>query len=212
MRFALVFVLSLALAGPALAQQGAPGSEPPKPESAPKPKPGDVVTNPAYAHWAHFAVGTTVTHKEAVTLADGTIVESLSTAKLVSKNKHKLAVETTVVAVDAAKRSGAADEVRTVTTYPAKVKFEDIHTADSGGYSVTTGKEVIDVKGKMVEAEWVEASTTNSDGSVTEKDWYLIDIPGGLVKQTVIRKKGSQVASQSTLQLVDVKAKPEAKK
>ena len=209
MRFALVGLLFLAVAGPALAQQGAP-SAPAKPATSPKP--GDIVTNPAYAHWAHFAVGTSITHKEAVTLADGTLVESLMTAKLVSKSKHKLTVETTVVAVDAAKRSGAADEVKTLTTYPARVKFEDIHTADSGGYSVTQGKEVVDVKGKMTEVEWVEASTTNHDGSVTEKDWYSIDIPGALVKQTVTKKKGDQVASQSTLEVVDIKAKPEAKK
>jgi|GEM_PF-2467952 len=210
MRFVLVALLVLAVAGPALAQQAAASGEPAKPATSPKP--GDIVTNPAYAHWAPFAVGTSVTQKEAVTLADGTIVESLQTAKLVSKSKHKLTIETTVVAVDAAKRSGAADETRTLTTYPAKVKFEDIHTADSGGYSVTAGKEVLDVKGKMIEAEWVEASTTNNDGSITEKDWYAVDIPGGLVKQTVTKKKGSQVTSQSTLELVDVKAKHEAKK
>lgn len=209
MRSALVALLVLAVAGPALAQQATATSEVAK---AASPKPGDIVTNPAYAHWAHFAVGTSVTQKEAVTLADGTIVESRMNAKLVSKNKHKLTVETTVAAFDAAKRVGAADETKTLTTYPAKVKFEDIHMPESGGYSVTMGKEVLDVKGKMIEAEWVEASTTNSDGTVTEKDWYAVDIPGGLVKQTVTKKKGTQVTSQSTLELVDLKAKPEAKK
>ena len=210
MRFALVALLILAFARPVLAQQATPASEPPKPATTPKP--GDVVTNPAYAHWASFAVGTSITQKEAVTLADGTVVESLMTAKLVSKSKHKLTVETTVAALDAAKRSGAADETKTLTTYPARVKYEDIHNVDSGGYSVTEGKEVVDVKGKMIEAEWVEASTTNNDGSVTEKDWYAVDIPGGLVKQTITKKKGSQVSSQSTLELVDVKAKHEPKK
>jgi hypothetical protein len=207
MRFGFVaLVLVLALAGAAQAQQAASGGEPAKP------KPGDIVTNPAYAHWAHFKVGTTITQKEAVTLADGTVVESIHTVKLVSKNKDRLAIESTVVAADAGKRSGAAEEAKTRTTYPAKVKFEDIHSADSGGYSVTVGKEAIDVKGKMVDAEWVEATNTNSDGTVTEKDWYAIDIPGGLVKQTVTKKRGSQVTSQSTLETVDVKANREPKK
>jgi hypothetical protein len=202
--------LVLMAAGPTPAQQAPPGSPPPKP--AAPPKPGDVVVNPAYAHWAAFAVGTSITQKEAVKLADGTLVESLITARLVKKNKDKLTVETTVVAADATKRSGAADESKTLTTYPAKVKFEDIHNADSGGYSITEGKEVLDLKGKPIEAEWIEASTTNSDGTVTEKNWYAIDIPGGLLKQTVTKKKGSQVTSESTLQVVDVKAKHEAKK
>jgi len=212
MRFFVLMFLVLGVVGSAVAQQAAPapGQEPPK-ATAP-PKPGDLVTNPAYAHWAHFTVGSSVSQKEAVTLADGTVVESLMTTRLVSKNKQKLTIETTVRAVDAAKRVGAAEETKTLTTYPAKVKFEDIHTSESGGYSVTTGKEAVDVKGKMVEAEWVEASTTNSDGTVTEKDWYTVEVPGGLVKQTVTKKKGSQVTSQSKLELVDVKAKREEKK
>jgi hypothetical protein len=210
MRVALVSLVVLAVAGPVLAQQTTPGNEPPKLASSPKP--GDIVINPEYAQWADFAVGTSVTQKEVVTLADGTIVESLMTAKLVSKNEHELKVETTVAAVDAAKRVDAADETKTFKTYPAKLKFEDIQTPESDGYSVTAGKEVLDVKGKRIEAEWVEASATNSDGSVTEKDWYTADVPGGLVKQTVTKKKGAQVTSQSMLELVDVKAKREAKK
>jgi hypothetical protein len=210
MRFALVALLVLTAAGPTLAQQASSGGGAPQPP--PSPKPGDVVTNPAYAHWAAFAVGTSITHKEAVKLADGTLVESMITARLVKKSKDKLTVETTLVAADATKRAGAADESKTLTTYPAKVKYEDIHNVDSGGYSVTQGKEVIDVKGKSIEAEWVEATTTNSDGTVTEKDWYAIDIPGALVKQTVAKKKGSQVTSSSTLEVVDIKAKHEAKK
>jgi len=210
MRVALVSLVVLAVAGPVLAQQAVPTNEPPKPASSPKP--GDIVTNPEYAQWAGFAVGTSVTQKEAVKLADGTVVESLMTAKLVSKNNKQLTVETTVVAVEAAKPVDAADETKTLTTYPAKVKFEDIQTPESDGYSVTAGKEVLDVKGKSIEAEWVEASTTNSDGSVTEKDWYTSEVPGGLVKQTVTKKKGAQVTSQSMLELVDIKAKREAKK
>ncbi|HKE11699.1 MAG TPA: hypothetical protein VKE73_09015 [Myxococcota bacterium] len=210
MRFALLALLAFAVAGSALAQQTPAGNQPSKP--ATPPKPGDMVTNPAYSHWAAFAVGTSITQKEAVQLADGTILESLMTSKLVKKDKDKLTVETTVVAADAAKRSGAADESKTLSTYPAKVRYEDIHNPDSGGYSVTEGKEVVDVKGKPVEAAWIEASTTNSDGSVTEKDWYAIDIPGGLVKQTVTKKKGSQVTSQSTLEVVEIKSKAEPKK
>ncbi|HME71522.1 MAG TPA: hypothetical protein VKM54_16875 [Myxococcota bacterium] len=210
MRSALLVLLVLSAPSFAWAQQGASGSEPSKAAAAPKP--GDMVNNPAYTHWAHFPVGTTIQQKEAVTLADGTVVESFITSKLVSKSKKKLTVETVAVAADATKRSGAADETKTLATFPAKVKYEDVHALDSGGYSVTVGKEVVDVKGKMVEAEWVEATSTNSDGSVTEKDWYAVDVPGGLVKQTVTKKKGSQVASQSTLEVVDVKGKPAAKK
>jgi hypothetical protein len=203
MRAFLLAVVVLC-AAPAFAQQAVQRSE--------SPKPGDLITNPTFALWANFAVGTSVTQKEAVTLADGTIIESQITARLVSKHPDKVTVETTLVPLDAARRAGVVDETKTLTTYSSKVKFEDFQTPESSGYSVTTGKETLDLNGKRIDTEWVEASSTNSDGSITERDWYATDIPGGLVKQTVTKKKGAEMTSQSMLELVDVKAKPEVKK
>jgi hypothetical protein len=203
MRAFLLAVVVLC-AAPAFAQQAVQRTE--------SPKPGDLITNPTFALWANFAVGTSVTQKEAVTLADGTIIESQMTARLVSKHPDKLTVEMTLVPLDAARRAGVVDETKTLTTYPSKVKFEDFQTPESSGYSVTTGKETLDLNGKRIDTEWVEASSTNSDGSVTERDWYATDIPGGLVKQTVTKKKGAELTSQSMLELVVVKAKPEVKK
>jgi len=204
MRFSLLALVIFAAAGRALAQPAASSSD--------SPKPGDLVTNPTYALWAGFAVGTSVTQKEAVTLADGSIVESLTTARLVSKHPDRLTVETTVAPLDAAKRAGVIDETKTLVIYHSEAPFEEFQTPESAGYSVTKGKEVLEVRGKAMEAEWIEANTSTSDGSVTEKDWYAVEVPGGLVKQTVTKKKGEQITSQSTLELVDMKIKHEAKK
>ncbi len=166
------------------------------------PKPGDLVNNPPYAHWAQFAVGTSVTVKEVVTLADGGVAEAVVTSTLVAKDKDKLTVETVAVAGAGASHGGAAEETKTVTDYPAKVKFERAHSPAGVGYSVTEGKEVVDVKGKALETEWVEATSSNGDETVVEKIWTAKDVPGGIVKQTVTRKKGGKVASQSTLAVV----------
>lgn len=196
MRLAAAGVLVLAAAALAMAES---------------PKPGDIVNNPPYAHWAQFAVGTSVTAKEVVTLGDGSVVADVVTSKLISKSKDRLTVETVVTAGDASKGAGAVEQTKTLTDFPAKVKFEHTHSPAAAGYSVTEGKELVDVKGKQVEAEWVEATATNGDETVVEKVWTAQSIPGGIVKQTVSKKKGGKVSSQSALELVEFAAKPEAK-
>lgn len=170
------------------------------------PKPGDMIANPPYAHWSQFAVGTSVTTKEVVTLADGSVEEVVATAKLIVKDKNHLMVETVVGGADVSKKADAVEETKTVTDFPAQVKFERTHTPPSAGYSVTEGKEVVDVNGKQAEAEWVEATATNGDETVVEKVWTVQDVPGGIVKQTIVKKKAGKVVSQSSLGLVKVAA------
>jgi hypothetical protein len=229
MRRALAVLLILAAPGLAMAQAGdllnkaakgaidavVPPAEKPADGAAaapaPPPKPGDMVNNPPYAHWSQFAVGTSVTTKEIVTLSDGSAVEAVVNSKLLSKSKDKLTVETLVTGGGAGKQAGAVEQTKTLTDFPAKVKFEQTDTPDVAGYSVTEGKELVDVKGKQVEAEWTEATASNGDETVVEKVWTAQNIPGGIVKQTVTKKKGAQVASSSELVLVEYLAKPEAK-
>lgn len=141
-----------------------------------------------------------------MTLADGSVEKVVATSKLLSKDKDHLMVETVVAGADATKGAGAAEETRTVTDFPAKVKFERTHTPPSAGYSVTEGKEVLDVNGKQAEAEWVEATSTNGDETVVEKVWTVQDVPGGIVKQTVVKKKAGKIVSQSSQSLVKVAA------
>jgi len=225
MRRALAVLLVLALPAVAMAQAGdmlnkaakgaldavVPPGEKPAGAAAPPPKPGDMVNNPPYAHWSQFAVGTSVTTKEVVTLGDGSVAEAVVTSKLLSKSKDKLTVETVVTGGGAGKQAGVVEQTKTLTDFPAKVKYEQANTPDVAGYSVTEGKELVDVKGKQVEAEWVEATATNGDETVVEKVWTTKDVPGGIVKQTLTKKKGAQVSSSSELVLVEYMAKPEAK-
>jgi hypothetical protein len=41
--------------------------------------------------------------------------------------------------------------------------------------------------------------------------WTAQDIPGGIVKHTVTKKKGAQVSSRSAVELVEFVVKPAAK-
>jgi hypothetical protein len=204
MRYALAALLVLAAPNAARAQS--PNAPDKSPE--PPPKAGDMVNNPPYAHWSQFRVGTSVTVKEVVTLPDGSVGEAVITSKLLSKNKDKLQVETLVTTGGAKSWAATSEKTKTVTEYPAKVRFEQFQSPLSSGYSVSEGKELLEVKGKKVETEWVEATTTMGDETTVEKLWTAKDVPGGIVKRAVTKKKGGEVVQSST-ELIEYRAKME---
>ncbi len=228
MRFTLTLLLVLSMPLAAMAQgkdllnkaakgaidavlppgQTAAEGEAAKPATAPKP--GDMVENPPFALWSPFAVGTSITTKELVTFSDGSVAAPTVTSKLVSKSADKVTVETVVTADAASKRAGVAEQTKTLTDYPAKVKYADLGTAAEASASVTEGKELVKVKGKEFEAAWVETTSTKDGETIVEKVWTATDIPGGMVKKTTTRKKGSEVIGTSTVELVEYSAKPDA--
>jgi len=172
--------------------------------AGPRPKPEETVNNPPFAHWSLFPKGTRVTQREVVTLADGSTIQHDITATLIEKTKEKVVVETAIkITGTGSAGSGAVDNQTTVTTYPAKVKMSAADTPREAMESVTEGTEQVDVKGKKVDAEWVEAVMKNGDETVIEKMWTARDIPGGIIKRTIIRKKGDKVTSQSTLEMIE---------
>jgi hypothetical protein len=171
----------------------------------PKPKPDEMVNNPPYAHWSAFKPGTTVTQREVVKLPNGTTLEQRIATKLISRDKNKVVIETSMTEGEAAGKSGMAESTKTLTTFPAKVKMSQVDTPAEASVAVTEGAEDVDVKGKKVSAEWVEAVTHNGDETTTEKVWTARDVPGGIIKRTVTRKKGDTVVSDSVLELVQFK-------
>jgi len=173
--------------------------------AAEKPKPDEMVNNPPYAHWSAFKPGTTVTQREVVTLADGKTMEQVITAKLVKREKDKVVVETTMTEAGGGAKTGMIESTKTVETFPAKVKMSQVDTPAEVGVKVTEGVEDVDVKGKTVSTEWVEATTQNGDEAVIEKIWTARDVPGGIVKRTITRKKGDTVTSTSQLDVVQYK-------
>jgi hypothetical protein len=167
----------------------------------PRPKRDEMVNNPPFANWSQFPVGTSVTQRETVTLSDGSKVQQEITSKLVEKSAAKVVVETSMTD----KSGETAEESRSVTTYPAKVKMSQVDTPDSATASITEGKDTLEVKGKKVDAEWVEVVTKSGDQIETQKLWTAREIPGGIIKRTVTRKTGDKIVSQSQLDLVEFK-------
>jgi hypothetical protein len=166
-----------------------------------KPGPDELVNNPPFVSWAQFKPGTTVMQKEVVSMPDGRKLEQLITYRLVQRNKERVVVEATVKD----KMAGATESSRTVSTYPAKVKMKEVSTETGPDSSVTEGKEEMTVKGKKLTVEWIEAVIKSGDEVWTEKMWTAREIPGGIVKQTVVHKRGDQLITESVLEMIDWK-------
>jgi len=164
------------------------------------PKPDDMVNDPPFANWSMFAPGTSVTQKETVTLPDGSKLEMTKTQKLVAKSADKVTVEMTI----ATHGDALEESTVTTTTYPAKVKMSEVNSPPDVT-SVTEGKEAVDLKGKKVDAEWYEAVTKLGPEVTTDKSWTARDVPGGIIKETIVRKRGDEVLSESLLEVVDWK-------
>ena len=227
MHFSLTLILALSMPLAAMAQgtdllnkaaKGAvdavlpPGEKPAEAAAAvpaAPPKAGDMVENPPFALWSPYAVGTSITTKELVTFSDGSVAAPSVTSKLVSKSNDKVTVET-IASIDAAsKRAGLAEQTKTLTDYPATVKFEDLGTTKEASASVTEGKELVKVKGKEFEAAWVETTFTKDGETVVEKVWTAAEIPGGVIKKSSSRKKGSDVIATGMVEVIEYEAKAE---
>lgn len=173
--------------------------------SADKPKPDEMVNNPPYENWSQFPVGTSVTQKETIKLDDGSTVAIDIVSKLVSRTKEQVVVETTMGEAGAGASTGVAGDSKTTTTFPAKVKMSQTDSPASAGTSVTEGTEAVAYQGKSASAEWTDVVTQNGNETTDEKIWTLKDVPGGIVRRTLVKKKDGQVTSSSTLDLVEVK-------
>jgi hypothetical protein len=112
-------------------------------------------------------------------------------------------VETVVLDYELLSRVEAAP---TRIIYPAKVKRAYVEGAREK-LKVKEGKEDIAVLGKTYPCEWYETTRTAADGEeVTRKRWIAAEVPGGIVKEVTVTKKGDQVIAESTTTVLQMKA------
>jgi hypothetical protein len=178
----------LGIAGAAIAADEAP------------PKPDDMVNTPPFHHWGAFDVGTRVTQKQVVSLPDGRKVEEVIVHRLLKNDPKHVVVETVVT--DNSKDVG--ETTRTVTTYSPTIRMSEV-SMTSPDTTLTEGKEDMTVKGKKIETEWTATETRNGDDVWKEKTWTARDIPGGIIRETLVHEQGGKVVSDSVLELVDFK-------
>jgi hypothetical protein len=175
--------------------------------------PDDLVTNPRYKGWADFKPGATVTHKEKTRFPAGSpegkyypqgVDERDITYKLVSVSPDKAVVETVVLDYELLSRVEAAP---TRIIYPAKVKRAYVEEAHEQ-LKVKEGKEDVEVQGKTYKnCEWYETTRMTADGEVvTRKRWIAPQVPGGIVKEVTVTKKGDQLVAETTTSVLQMKA------
>ena len=172
----------------------------------------DLVTNPRYKGWADFKPGATVTHKENTRFPAGSpqgkyypegVDERDVTYKLVSVSPDKVVVETVVLDYELLSQIEAAP---TKITYPAKVKRANVEGAREQ-LKVKEGKEDVEALGKTYKCEWYETTRTTADGEVvTRRRWIAAEVPGGIVKELTVTKKGDQVIAETTTTTLQMKA------
>jgi hypothetical protein len=172
----------------------------------------DLVTNPRYKGWADFKPGATVTHKEKTRFPAGSpqgkyypegVDERDVTYKLVSVSPDKAVIETVVLDYELLSRVEAAP---TRITYPAKVKRAYVEEARER-LNVKEGKEDVEALGKTYKCEWYETTRMTADGeTMTRKRWIAAEVPGGIVKEVTVTKKGDQVVAETTTTVLQMKA------
>jgi hypothetical protein len=172
----------------------------------------DLVTNPRYKGWADFKPGATVTHKEKTRFPAGSpegkfyptgIDERDVTYKLVSVSPDKVVIETVVLDYELLSQVEAAP---TRIIYPAKVKRAHVEAAREH-LKVKEGKEDVEVLGKTYKCEWYETTRTTADGDVvTRRRWIAPEVPGGIIKEVTVTKKGDRVIAETTTTVVQTKA------
>src|SRR5262245_60089471 len=164
------------------------------------PKPDDMVNTPPFQHWAAFKVGTRVTQKQVVSLPDGRKLEQVIVQRLLKNEPKQVVVETVVT--DNSKDVG--ETTRTVTTYSPTIRMSEVGVT-SPDTTLTEGKEEMTVKGRKTEAEWTATETRKGDDVWKEKTWTARDIPGGIIRETLVHEQGGKVVSDSVIELVDFK-------
>ena len=172
----------------------------------------DLVTNPRYKGWADFKPGATVTHKEKTRFPAGSpegkyypegVDERDITYKLVSMTPDRAVVETVVLDYELLSQ---VEEAPTRVIYPAKVKRQYVEEAHEQ-LKVKEGNEDIEVQGKTYKCEWYETTRMTADGEVvTRKRWIAAEMPGGIVKEVTVTKKGDQVVAETTTVVLPKKA------
>ena len=190
----VVLALVTALLG-SLAASGTLAAQPATPQ------PHELVTNPAFAHWAGFKRGTTVTQKQTITLTGGRTIEHAITVRLVEKSKDTVVIET----IQTPSMNAMVSQTKTYTTFPARVVLERAHTPRSSMESFTEGEEEVAVGRQKFTAHWVQAVTKSGEDVATRKVWSAREVPGGTVKETIVRKRGDEVLSDSLLEVVRIK-------
>lgn len=169
----------------------------------------EMVDNPIFKHWSAFKVGASVTRREKIKFpadsqegqmyADHTLVKD-TTIKLVEVTAKKVVVELT-----------EAEHGRGYIRENAPIKliyFAHIKKGLGNKESFAKHKEEdvdVKVKGKSYKATLVDTTHKHGDMMRSQQIWLTDEVPGGILKDVKTQKKGDQIVSESTLEILSYK-------
>jgi len=170
----------------------------------------DEVANPIYKHWSAFKVGATVTRREKIKFPadsyegqlhpDHTLVKD-TTIKLLEVTPKKVVVELT----EAEHGRGFIRENAAIKlTYFAHVKKGQGTPKESFAKHKQEDVEV-KIKDKTYTATLVDTMHKHGDTTRPQQIWLTDQVPGGILKDIKTQKKGDQLVSESTLEVLSYK-------
>jgi hypothetical protein len=172
----------------------------------------EMVPNHIYKHWSAFQVGASVHRKETVKFApDSEAGRQYPDATLVKETKYELTnltKEKAVVEVYEIEHGHGYTKV----SAPIKMIY---HAMIPKGHGKGTPKESftkhkqeevsVEIKGKTYKATLIETSYKVGPETSTQKIWLSDEMPGGILKNTITRKNGDKLVTESTLEVVSFK-------
>ncbi len=145
----------------------------------------EMIDNPTYKHWAQFKPGTYVVTKtnSRINNVDTTTITT-TTLEEVTPEKVILKIETIVDL--AGNEQGMPTHKLNV---PAKMKKDDLTPFDKAAAKpdAKKGKEALEIGGKKVETEWIEAVVEVNKVKSKTRKWTSDEVPGRIVKMETER-------------------------
>ena len=162
--------------------------------------------NPKFRFWAHFKKGATSTYSQTTKFhgaekasVPGGVEHKTITYRLLSVNKDRAVVLTTVVEKDFL---STVESAPTRITYPAQVRKADLQ-AFLQEWNAKEGKdETLQIGGKDIRCKVRAGSQKIEGGTVEFKVCYSDKVPGGFVKRTRTTREGDKVIAETTTTLV----------
>ncbi len=176
----------------------------------------EMVDNPRYKFWANFKPGATSTYTQTTKLhgpekatVPGGVESKTITYRLVSVNKDRVVVLTTVVEEDFLQ---TVESAPTRITFPAKVKKANLQAFMQEWNAKEGPDETVKVDGKEITCKVKAGSHKSEDSTVEARLCFCGDVPGGIVKHTRTTKDGEKTVAETTTTLVSFAEKGKDKK
>ncbi len=169
------------------------------------------VENPIFKHWAAFKVGASVTRREKIKFPadsqegqlypDHTLVKD-TTIKLIEVTPKKVVVELT----EAEHGRGFVRENAPIKLiYFAHIK-KGLGTPKEGFAKHKEEDVEVKIKNKTYKATLVDTTHKHGDMTRSQQIWLSDEVPGGILKDVRLQKKGEQVVSESSLEILSYNA------